>query len=183
MFPKVEVDPNVLFVDNGNVMTSAGVAAGIDLCLHLIREDFGASESNQAARETVAAPRRQGSQAQFIHRPAEPAVVADQSALAAVIEWSLGNLHTPISLMAMSRAGAMSQRTLHRKFTQNTGHTPLGWVNLQRIERAKELLESSQLSIDQIAQQVGAGSGANFRSIFKTATSLTPSAYRSSFQS
>lgn len=181
LHPDVQVNENVLFVDAGRVLTSAGVAAGIDLCLHLIRRDFGAAQANATARGIVAAPRREGTQSQFIvHR--QPAHGSNQPAeVALAMEWCLQRLHQPITLAGLCAAVAMSERTLARRFQRHVGSTPMQWLAAQRVERAKELLEGTTAPVDRIAASVGLGTGANFRQVFKKSTSLTPSQYRHAF--
>lgn len=181
MYPRIAVDENVLFVDNGQVLTSAGVAAGIDLCLHLVRSDWGAAQGNRTAKAIVSAPRREGTQSQFIsHKPLRSS--ADQpSDVGAAMEWALKNLHEPLTIAHISAATALSERTLARRFELHAGIAPMKWLSLQRVERAKELLEGSDVPIERIAAAVGLGSGANFRTIFKRHTSLTPSQYRHAF--
>lgn len=176
--PLVDVDPDVLYVDEGTVLTSAGVAAGIDLCLHIVRRDLGASVANRVARSLVAAPRREGGQAQFIERPI---VATGSDPLAYTREWMLRSLAEPITVTAMAATARSSVRSFSRNFASQTGQTPLRWLHAQRIELARELLETSDLSIDEIAARSGLGSPANFRTHFKRATSLAPQRYRVAF--
>lgn len=150
-YPQVTVDPHVLFVDEGQLLTSAGVSAGIDLCLHLVRRDHGAVAANRVARNVVAAPHRDGGQAQFIESP----VVAEDDSLSGVRAWALANLDRPVSVPEMARQAAMSSRTFARRFVAETGRTPLQWLLHARIDRTRELLESSDLSISQIADRTG----------------------------
>ncbi|MBT2532423.1 helix-turn-helix domain-containing protein [Arthrobacter sp. ISL-48] len=181
LYPRISVDENVLFADNGQVLTSAGVAAGIDLCLHLVRSDWGAAQGNLTARSIVSAPRREGTQSQFIeHRPLygnsnQPTDVA------AAMEWATAHMHQPITIADICAATALSERTLARRFETHAGTTPMKWLALQRVERAKELLETTSAPIERIATSVGLGTGANFRHTFKKSTSLTPSQYRHAF--
>ncbi|NYE94082.1 transcriptional regulator GlxA family with amidase domain [Psychromicrobium silvestre] len=181
LFPRITVDENVLFVDNGQVLTSAGVAAGIDLCLHLVRSDWGVAQGNLTARSIVSAPRREGTQSQFIeHRPMFGN--SDQPTdVAAAMEWATKHMHQPITIADICAATALSERTLARRFEMHAGTTPMKWLANQRVERAKGLLETTMAPIDRIASSVGLGSGTNFRSIFKKSTSLTPSQYRHAF--
>ncbi|MEV8183769.1 DJ-1/PfpI family protein [Specibacter sp. NPDC078692] len=181
LFPRIFVDENVLFVDNGQVLTSAGVAAGIDLCLHLVRSDWGSAAGNVTARSIVSAPRREGGQAQFIkHR--SPSGISDQPRdVAAAMEWATRHLYQPITIAHICAATALSERTLARRFEIHAGTTPMKWLAMQRVERAKELLETTAAPIDSIATSVGLGTGANFRYVFKKSTSLTPSQYRNTF--
>lgn len=180
-FPDVEVDENVLFVDNGNVLTSAGVAAGIDLCLHLVKIDWGVAQGNLAARHTVAAPRREGSQAQFIEQKRKLSPTLDSQELDPVMAWAREHLQLHITVATMATKAAMSQRTLSRKFHKQLNQTPMKWLTAQRIEKAKELLETSTLSVESIASEVALGTASNFRQLFKTFTSLTPTQYRNAF--
>lgn len=176
--PSVAVDPDVLYVDEGSVLTSAGVAAGIDLCLHIVRRDLGASVANRVARSLVAAPHREGGQAQFIERPTVP---AGKDPLARTREWMLSSLAEPITVAAMAATARSSVRSFSRNFARQTGQTPLRWLHAQRIELAREMLETSDLSIDEIAARSGLGSPANFRTHFKRATRLSPQRYRLAF--
>ncbi|WP_285727895.1 GlxA family transcriptional regulator [Psychromicrobium xiongbiense] len=178
MFPRVRVRPEVLYVDAGQVLTSAGVAAGIDLCLHLIRRDFGAAVSLAAARGAVASPYRSGQQAQFV-RPAPPARQPDE--LSRVTQWALQRLREPLGSAELASRAGLSERTLHRRFTETLGCSPQQWLSQQRVLAACELLESSDLPVESVAIRVGLGSAANFRTVFKRQMLLTPSAYREQF--
>ncbi|MFD4210760.1 GlxA family transcriptional regulator, partial [Micromonospora tulbaghiae] len=141
-FPQVRVDPDVLFIDDGDVLTSAGVAAGIDLCLHLVRRDHGSAVANEIARRTVVPPYRDGGQAQFIHRPVPEPQFATTTAARA---WALGRLDRPILLRDMAQQESMSVRTFTRRFREEVGVSPGQWLTQQRVERARHLLESSDL--------------------------------------
>ncbi|MDL4816105.1 GlxA family transcriptional regulator [Actinomadura opuntiae] len=176
-FPAIDVVPDVLYVDDGPVLTSAGAAAGIELCLHLVRADHGAAVAAEAARQTVAAPPRPAGQAQILDDPlpAEP----DQS-LAATRAWALRRLDTPLTLAALARHARVSTRTLTRRFHAETGCSPLQWLLQQRIGRARELLETTTLSMDQVAARSGLGSADSLREHMVRRVGLTPSAYRSS---
>ncbi|NEE45799.1 helix-turn-helix domain-containing protein, partial [Streptomyces sp. SID8455] len=143
LFPQVRVDPDVLFIDDGDVLTSAGVAAGIDLCLHLVRRDHGAAVANEIARRTVVPPHRDGGQAQYIHRPVPEPQFATTTAARA---WALGRLDRPIQLRDMARQESMSVRTFTRRFREEVGASPGQWLTQQRVERARHLLETSDLS-------------------------------------
>lgn len=181
LHPRVSVDENVLFVDNGQVLTSAGVAAGIDLCLHLVRTDWGAAAGNRTAKSTVAAPRREGTQSQFIEHRTPHRSTSRPADVARAMEWAITHLHHPLAAADIAEATALSERTLARRFEAHVGLTPMKWLALQRVERAKELLETTTSPIDRISTAVGLGSGANFRQVFKKSTSLTPSQYRHAF--
>ncbi|MEU5102676.1 DJ-1/PfpI family protein [Streptomyces sp. NPDC021354] len=172
--PDITVDRDVLFVDEGTVLTSAGTSAGIDLCLHLVREDFGAATANQAARNTVAAPHRVSGQAQFIehHLPA-----AVGTSLADTRTWALEHLAEPLLLRDLAGHAHLSERTFIRRFIAEAGLPPMKWLQLARIDHAK-LLERSNATIDTIARLSGLGTAANFRTLFTQHCGLTPSAYR-----
>lgn len=154
LFPKVRVDPDVLFIDDGDVLTSAGVAAGIDLCLHIVRRDHGTAVANDVARRTVVPPHRDGGQAQFIRRPLPEAGVATTTAART---WALGRLEEPILLRDMALRESMSVRTFTRRFREEVGLSPGQWLAQQRVERARHLLESTDLSIDRVARDAGFG--------------------------
>lgn len=176
--PRIEVDENVLFVDEGDVLTSAGAASGIDLCLHVVRGDLGVAASNHAARRLVAAPYRSGGQAQYVPRSV-PEPLGER--FASTREWALRRLDQPLTLAALARHAAVSARTFSRRFVEDTGYTPMQWVMRARIDRARELLERSGLSIEQIANDVGLGTGANLRLHFQRILGTTPSEYRRTF--
>jgi transcriptional regulator GlxA family with amidase domain len=178
LYPRVTVDPNVLYVDEGDLLTSAGVAAGIDLCLHLLRRDHGAETANAAARRTVVAPHRSGGQAQFI----EQAVPAhDDGGLETTRAWALDRLDRPLTVAQLARHAHTSERTFARRFRAETGTTPLRWLHAQRIDRARRLLERSDLPIEVVARRCGFGSAAVLRQHFRRATATTPTAYRRTF--
>jgi transcriptional regulator GlxA family with amidase domain len=180
-FPAVDVDPAALYVDEGTVMTSAGLSAGIDLCLHVIRKDFGVAVGERAARHMVAAPHRDGGQAQFIERPREP--LAERTDwLEATRRWALERLDEPLDVAAMSRQAGVSPRTFARRFREETGTTPLQWLLSQRVLEARRLLEQTELPIDAIAWRAGFGTAASLRDHFRRATATTPTAYRRSFR-
>ncbi|CAL9340160.1 HTH-type transcriptional regulator CdhR [Streptomyces sp. enrichment culture] len=176
--PLVRVDENVLFVDEGSVLTSAGAASGIDLCLHILRGDLGVGASNHAARRLVAAPYRSGGQAQYVPRSV-PAPLGER--FAATREWALRRLGDPLTLEALARHAAVSARTFSRRFVEDTGCTPMQWVMRARIDMARELLERSERGIEQIAADVGLGTGANLRLHFQHILGTTPSEYRRTF--
>ncbi|MDQ0696672.1 transcriptional regulator GlxA family with amidase domain [Streptomyces sp. W4I9-2] len=179
-FPQVRVDPGVLFIDDGDVLTSAGVAAGIDLCLHLVRRDHGAAVANEIARRTVVPPHRDGGQAQYIHRPVpEPQFATTTGARA----WALTRLDRPILLRDMAEHEAMSVRTFTRRFREEVGISPGQWLTQQRVERARHLLESTNLSIDQVARDAGFGTATSLRQHLQAALGVPPTAYRRTFRS
>ncbi|MER5432677.1 helix-turn-helix domain-containing protein [Streptomyces sp. NPDC002588] len=179
LFPQIDVDPDVLFIDDGDILTSAGVAAGIDLCLHMVRRDHGTAVANEVARRTVVPPHRDGGQAQYIERPVPD---PQQSGTTAARAWALGRLHKPIQLRDMAAQEAMSVRTFTRRFREETGVSPGHWLTQQRVERARHLLESTGLSIDQIARDAGFGTAQSMRQHLQTALGVTPTAYRRTFR-
>lgn len=180
-YPDVDVDPDVLFVDQGTVLSSAGVAAGIDLCLYIVRKDLGARAANDIARRLVTAPRRPGGQAQYT--PAVPARVYTQAALDDTRAWAHRHLGEQLTVPQLAAHAKVSTRTFERKFIQETGMPPHRWLLRARLDATRTLLEDTGLSVDQIAQRVGFGSGANLRSHFRKLLGTTPSAYRRSFDS
>jgi transcriptional regulator GlxA family with amidase domain len=182
-FPAVDVDPDVLFVDEGAVLTSAGVSSGIDLSLHVIRVDHGVVCADQVARHMVAAPHREGGQAQFISDPAGPAAPpAAGESLASTREWVLERLAEPLTVEAMARHANVSPRTFARRFRSETGTTPLQWLLARRVLEARRLLEESGLPVEDVAARAGFGDAASLRAHFRRATATTPSAYRRTFQ-
>ncbi len=177
-YPQIDVRPDVLYVDNGNVLTSAGSAAGLDLGLHLIRRDFGAEVANSVARRLVVAPQRDGGQAQFIAAPSAP---EEATSLAATMAWAIARLDEPLTVSMLAEHAAMSSRTFARRFRSETGSAPHQWVTQQRVLRAQELLESTGHSIETIAQSCGFGSAATLRHHFQQSVRTTPSRYRARF--
>jgi transcriptional regulator GlxA family with amidase domain len=177
--PLVTVDPDVLFVDEGEVITSAGVASGIDVCLHILRVDHGSAVANAVARDIVAAPHRDGGQAQYIERPATPE--PRSAGLAATRAWALSRLDQPLAVGDLARHAKASARTFARTFVAETGTTPLKWLNAARIDRARELLETTDLGVDRVAELCGLGTAANLRTHFRRATGVSPSDYRRTF--
>ncbi|MFJ9033688.1 GlxA family transcriptional regulator [Streptomyces sp. NPDC102274] len=177
-FPAVRVDRDVLYVDEGDVLTSAGVCCGIDLCLHLVRRDLGAVVANQIARGLVAAPHRDGGQAQYV--PA-PVTVAGEASLSETRGWALHHLDEPLTLRVLARHAGVSSRTLMRRFAAETGATPLQWLLSARLGKARELLETTNHSVDQVARDCGLGTAANLRLHFRRALDTTPTAYRRTF--
>jgi transcriptional regulator GlxA family with amidase domain len=178
-YPRVTVDPQVLYVDEGQVLTSAGVAAGIDLCLHLVRRDLGSQTANQVARALVSAPHRDGGQAQYIKRPMAPDTYG--VTLAPTRAWALTRLHEPLTVPQLAAHAHMAPRTFARRFVAETGTTPLRWLLDARLDRARELLESTGLAVDHIADRCGLGSPSNLRLHFRRTLGTTPTAYRAAF--
>ncbi|WAU81860.1 helix-turn-helix domain-containing protein [Streptomyces sp. Qhu-G9] len=178
--PRVEVDPDVLYVDNGSVLTSAGKAAALDLCLHLVRLDHGSSVANAVARRLVVPPHRAGGQAQFV---AAPVPSRDDHPLAALLPWAAERLDQPLTVEDLARQAGMSSRHLGRHFRAATGTTPLQWLLSQRISRAQELLESTDRSVDAIAEATGMGTATTLRRHFNRTLGVPPDAYRRTFRS
>lgn len=179
-FPRLAVDPDVLYVDNGNVLTSAGKAAAIDLCLHLVRRDHGSTVANAVARRLVVPPHRAGGQAQFVTTPV-PARV--DHPLAGLFPWAMERLDRPLTVEDLARQANMSSRNLARHFRSATGTTPLQWLSAQRIRRAQELLENTDDSIDAIARTAGLGTATTLRRHFHRGVGVPPDAYRRTFRS
>ncbi len=177
--PAVDVDPGVLYIDEGNVLTSAGKAAGIDLCLHIVRTDHGAAVANDLARRLVVPPHRSGGQAQFI---ASPVPVSDAHSLGDVLDWAVAHLDEPLTVGDLARRAHMSTRNLGRHFMAATGTTPLQWMLTQRIHRAQELLENTDAGIEHVAGRVGMGTAATLRRQFNRAVGVSPDAYRRNFR-
>lgn len=178
-FPRVQVDPDVLYVDNGDVATSAGAGAGIDLCLHLVRNDHGAGYAAHVARHLVMPPHREGGQAQY----APPsAAVAPPRSLAELLDWVSRRLNEPITLDDMANHLHVSSRTLARRFTEQLGASPGQWLLTQRINAARALLEETDLPVDAIATRVGLSSATNLRRRFHAIVHTTPGAYRRAFR-
>ncbi|MFC0113910.1 GlxA family transcriptional regulator [Kibdelosporangium aridum] len=178
-FPQVTVDPSVLFIDEGQILTSAGVAAGLDLCLHMVRLDHGAAVAANTARVIVMPPQRTGGQAQFIEHP-EPDV--DTNDLTPVLQWMQDNLDLPLTIADIAAKATMSTRHLSRRFRAQTGTTPLQWLLDRRLQRARELLETTGLPVDRIAQTCGFGSPETLRHHFAKHVGTTPRDYRAAFQ-
>ncbi|MER6139055.1 helix-turn-helix domain-containing protein [Streptomyces sparsogenes] len=179
LFPSIAVDPDVLFVDDGDVLTSAGVASGIDLCLHVVRRDHGATVANEVARRSLVPPYRDGGQAQYIERPLpEP----QQATTTAARAWALSRLEHPISLRELADQESMSVRTFTRRFREEVGLSPGQWLVQQRVERARHLLERTDLSVDQVARDAGFGTAASMRQHLQAALGVSPTAYRRTFR-
>ena len=177
--PAAEVLPDVLYVDEGRILTSAGSAAGLDLCLHLVRQDFGAEKANQVARRLVLPAHRQGGQRQFVPQPVavrrvgELAPFLDQLRSRVDEDWTVGKMAT---------AAGMSSRTLLRRFRQTTGESPLNWLTAARVDFARDLLETTDLKIDRIAERAGFGASESFRLHFRRRVGVAPSTYRRGFK-
>ena len=177
-YPRVKVEANALYVDEGQLLSSAGSAAGLDMLLHLVRRDYGPKVANQVAQRLVIAPHREGGQAQFVPRPVAPDERGRLARLLDFIRAHLAETHTVHSLAARA---AMSTRTLQREFAQATGRAPYAWIVSERLERAKELLESTRLSAQAIAARVGMGSAESLRHHFRMRLGTTPARYRRRF--
>jgi AraC family transcriptional activator FtrA len=181
-FPGVTVDPDVLYVDEGSILTSAGVAAGLDLCLHVVRQDHGAAVVADMARWTVIAPYREGGQAQFIPASARSAgTTTSNGTTEPARAWALAHLDQPLSADDLARCAAMSLRTFGRRFRSETGTTPAQWLLEQRLRAAQSLLETSNHTVDQIARETGFGNPAALRAHFGRRLRTTPTAYRQTF--
>ena len=179
-YPRVKVDPRVLYVDAGDVLTSAGTAAGIDLCLHVVRQDHGAEVANAVARRMVVPPHRDGGQAQFVDLPVAGA--AGDDPLVAVLEWTMENLDLPLSVGQLARRAAMSPRTFARRFRAATGTTPHRWILRQRLLLAQRLLETTEEPVGWVAARCGFATAAGLRMHFSREVGASPLAYRHAFR-
>ncbi|MBI0382517.1 helix-turn-helix domain-containing protein, partial [Streptomyces albiflaviniger] len=180
LHPKIQVDPDVLYVDNGQFLTSAGAAAGLDLCLHIIRRDHGSAVAADAARLSVMPLEREGGQAQFIVHDQPP--VPRGSLFEPLLRWMEDNAGRDLTLNEIAAHVGMSTRTLNRRFREHTGTTPLQWLHRARIRQAQYLLEATTHPVERIAAQVGFGSPTSFRDRFKRVVGTSPHSYRSAFQ-
>lgn len=178
LHPDIDLEPNVLFIDDGDILTAAGAAAGMDVCLHILRTDHGAKIANQVARLCVVPPWRDGGQAQFINTPIPE---MEQTSTSEAREWALQNLHLPLSLAELAGRARMSKRTFARKFLAEVGESPGRWLIRARVARAKDLLESSDLPIEGVATQVGFATSASLRQHFHAEVGLAPMAYRRTY--
>ncbi|WP_344922954.1 GlxA family transcriptional regulator [Streptosporangium oxazolinicum] len=179
LFPRVELDAGVLFVDHGDVLTSAGAASGVDVCLHLVRQDHGSEVANQVARRCVVPPYRDGGQAQYIERPLPP---ASETGTGPTRDWALQRLELTLSLEELAAHAAMSTRTFARRFRQETGLSPGRWLTQQRLRRARHLLESSDLPVERVAHEVGFATATSLRRHLAAETGVAPLAYRRTFR-
>ncbi|MBB5780258.1 helix-turn-helix domain-containing protein [Nonomuraea jabiensis] len=177
-YPAVRVDPSVLYVEDANVITSAGTVAGIDACLHVVRVDHGAAVAAELARRLVTPPHRDGGQAQY-HRPASPVVRDDW--LAALLDWATEHLHLPLSIADLAAQANVSVRTVERRFAEALGMSPLRWLLQQRVRRAQQFLETSDRPIGWIADSCGFGGPASLRAHFARIVGVSPTAYRRTF--
>jgi AraC family transcriptional activator FtrA len=178
-YPAVSVDPDVLYIDEGSVLTSAGKAAGLDLCLHLVRTDYGAAVANALARSLVVPPHRQGGQAQFIPAAVVP---GPGNGLAELMAWALARIEQPLTVPDLAGRAGMSSRHLARQFHAVAGMSPLRWLVTQRVRRAQELLEMSDLSVEQIAARTGMGTATTLRRHFTGQLGVPPETYRRTFR-
>jgi transcriptional regulator GlxA family with amidase domain len=177
-YPRVRVEPDVLYVDDGDILTSAGSAAGIDLCLHLVRVDYGAEIANQVARRLVVSPHREGGQSQYVPAPVNRHTTGN---LAGVLDWAQRKLADKLSVAQLARRAAMSDRTFARRFEEQVGTTPHRWLTHQRLLLAQRLLETGGGSIEQVAVAAGLQTAATLRLHFRRALRTTPTAYRRRF--
>jgi transcriptional regulator GlxA family with amidase domain len=177
-YPLIDVDPDVLFVEDGCIVTGAGTAAGIDAALHIVRKELGAAAANVVARRMVVPPQRDGGQAQYINTPIQE---CKSDSFAIVTEWMLENLDKDLTIEQLSRKALMSTRTFARRFRADTGTTPAAWLNRQRIIRAQQLLESGDDGLESIAQRTGFGTAAVMRHHFLKVLQTTPTTYRRTF--
>lgn len=183
LYPGVDLDSDVLYADEGDVLTSAGVASGIDLVLHMIRRDHGSAVANEVARGTVVSPHRDGGQAQFVSRPVpEPRSAVRSSSTEGARAWALAHLDRPLTLRDLALRESMSVRTFTRRFREEVGVSPLRWLTVQRVERARQLLEETDLPVDRIAADAGFGTAASLRQHLQASLRVSPSAYRSTFR-
>ena len=179
LFPQVRLDPDVLYVDNGNILTSAGNAAGIDLLLHVLRRDLGSEVANRVARGAVVAPWRSGGQAQFIERPVPD---AGDEGTGPARSWVLAHLDEPVTLAQLASRAGMSVRTFTRRFREETGETAGSWLLRVRIDHARHLLESTELAVDRVADRAGFGTAASLRQHLTATVGMPPLAYRRTYR-
>jgi transcriptional regulator GlxA family with amidase domain len=177
-FPKIDVDPDVLYVDEGALLTSAGIAAGIDLCLHMVRNDYGAQTATEISRRMVAAVHRPGGQAQFMERP----LPESGPGLADTCTWAIAEMQRPLTVAELADRSGYAPRTFARHFLAETGMTPMRWLIAQRLFEARRLLEATDIPVEEVALRCGLGSAANLRMHFRRDAATTPSSYRSAFR-
>ncbi|CCD99933.1 transcriptional regulator FtrA [Bradyrhizobium sp. STM 3809] len=180
LYPRISIEEDTLYVDEGDVITSAGSAAGIDACLHLVRRDFGSKVANAVARRLVMPPHRDGGQAQYVIAPVQ---ARPGRAIGEVMDWARARLAQPIAISAMARRAGMSERTFLRRFHESTGAGPAAWLQQQRMSRARELLESGALPLADVSAQCGYQSLETFRVAFRRSIGTSPAAYRARFRS
>lgn len=177
-YPRVEVDDSVLYIEDGAILTSAGAAAGLDLCLHLVRQDFGAHVANRLARKLCVPAHRTGGQAQFVTRHVPD---TDDDSIAPVLDWATEHLDQPLTVAQLARRAGMSQRTFFRRLHDATGSTPLQWLLARRVAHAQALLETTSLSVEQVAARCGLGTGTNLRRHFTAHVGVTPTDHRRAY--
>jgi transcriptional regulator GlxA family with amidase domain len=180
LFPLVALDADVLFVDDGDVLTSAGVAAGIDLCLHVVRRDHGSGVAHRVARQCIVPPWRDGGQSQYVERSV-PAV--DAASTAATRAWALEHLHRPLTLTQLAEHAQMSVRTFTRRFREEVGASPQQWIAHQRVDAVRHLLETTDLSVEAVADRAGFGTATSMRQHLQAAIGVSPTVYRRRFTS
>ena len=180
LYPAIDIDPNVLYIDEGQVLTSAGTAAGIDLSLHIVRQEHGAAVANAIARRMVVPPHRDGGQAQYIETPVPQSAAEDD--LTPVLDWVQANLDREVSVDDLAQRANMSVRTFNRRFVAVTGTTPHRWLTTQRVGLAQRLLEETNLDVERVAQQTGFGTAATMRHHFGLRRGTSPHLYRRSFR-
>ncbi|MFJ9038083.1 GlxA family transcriptional regulator [Streptomyces sp. NPDC102406] len=180
MFPRVDLDPDVLFIDDGDVLTSAGAASGVDVCLHMVRSDHGSAVANRVARHCVVPPWRDGGQAQYIEQPMPE---EGDTGTATTRAWALAHLDRPLALRELADHARMSPRTFARRFQEETGTSPGRWLIQQRVHRARHLLETTDLPVDRIAAEVGFATGTSLRQHLQAAIGVSPRDYRRTFRS
>ncbi|MFC6884198.1 MULTISPECIES: helix-turn-helix domain-containing protein [Actinomadura] len=178
LYPAVEVDPSVLYIDHGDVLTGAGNTAGIDLCLHLVRQDLGFETAGAVARQMVVPPHRAGGQAQYVETP----IPVHEDGLGPLLQWATARLDRPLTVADLAAEAGLTGRTLIRRFRAETGTTPLRWLLAQRVMRARELLERTDLPMDLVAERCGLGSAPNLRAHFSRELGISPSEYRRTHQ-
>lgn len=177
-FPRVRLDPEVLYVDEGQLLTSAGVAAGIDLCIHMVEADEGAAAAAAVARRMVAAAHRSGGQAQFIRRE----LPTGGPGLAATCEWAIAEMQQPLTVADLAAHAHFSPRTLTRRFIEEMGMAPIRWLTMQRVDEARRLLEATDVSVEEVALRCGLGTAANLRLHLGREVGVTPTTYRRAYR-